>query len=491
MPKYIKKRGLDYPKLGLHLDGNPYVGSSSDELMLRELFDLVNGNRNSFFHLLNKKEYSHLADWANSKLPPALTEQTGFVPNWGTKCFWLFNGMTDFPKCPVCGNTYGNDKNVSVGTGYNGHCSNRCKTLDPDVQRKMSDTCMDRFGCDWSSKSEAARKSYIDTCQERYGVDNTFQLESSKEKAKRTNIELHGDENYRNSEQRVETCTRLYGQGVNGKAIGEALKALPSDKKAEWTRNVKRSKLEKHGDENYNNPGKRRETCLDTYGVPYASQSEGSKARAKETFLENYGYDHDWKVPEIREGMRKRHLEKYGVEYPSQREDVKDRTRKSKLRKFGTTCSPSWNYMYDGLSFDSSWELAFYIWLKDSGEDFAYPCDVRFEYSDSYGCHHVYNPDFRVGDKVIEIKGGQFLDKEGKLVLPYRGKKTDEEYAMLCAMNDAKYGCMIEHGVIVYGKADVRQYLDYVSEKYGKDYMRQFGKPMRRKGKKRRSGDAV
>lgn len=388
-------------------------------------------------------------------LPLALTEQKAFVPNWGTKCFWIFNGLTDFPRCPVCGRTYGDRKNVSVGTGYNGHCSNRCKTLDSDVQKKISDTCMEKFGCSWSSKSVAVRRAYADTCRRKYGVDNVFRLDSVKEKSRRTNLERHGDENYRNDAKRVETNTKLYGQGVNGKAIGETLKNMPADKKAEWRKNIQNAKLEKYGDKDWNNPGRRRKTCMEKYGVLNAVQSDQAKVKTKNTFLERYGCDHAWKSPDVRKSMRERHFAKYGVEYPMQRDETKDAAKKTKLEKFGMARSPSWRYRYDGLSFDSGWELAFYICLSDTGADFRYPCDVSFDYVDSYGKSHVYSPDFRVGDKIIEIKGGQFLDESGKLILPYRKSLSEDEYDRLQATYDAKYRCMIEHGVAVYGEDEI------------------------------------
>jgi len=483
--KYIKKEGLVYRNLPLKLDGNPYAETDYDRKMLTALYAVVNENRRSFFMMLRKQQYRELTEWANSKLPSELTDQRSFVPTWGTKCVWLFNGMTCFPKCPVCGKTYGDSSNVSPGKGYNGHCSNRCKTLDPNVQRLMSDTCSKLYGCDWSSKAPSARQAYVETCRSRYGVDNTFQLESSKDKGRQTRKRKYGDENFRNSEKQTETCMKLYGKGSNGDAIGETLRSLPPRRKSEWVANIKRSKKDTYGDENYNNPERRRETCIRLYGVPSAPQSDVCKEHARETFMKNYGYDHNWKSPEVRDEMRRRHLEAYGVEYPSQRPEVADATRQSKISKFGTACSPSWRYTYDGLSFDSSWELAFYIWLRDNKADFTYPCDIRFDYFDSSGRKHIYNPDFRVGTAVVEIKGGHFLDKDGRLVLPYRGKKSDEEYARLCDVNAAKYRCMLEHGVTVYTEKDVRPYVEYVERKYGECYMKSFGKPRRKTGTKR------
>lgn len=51
-------------------------------------------------------------------------------------------------------------------------------------------------------------------------------------------------------------------------------------------------------------------------------------------------------------------LAKYGREHPMQCPEVRRRAQR--------------RYSYRGVRFDSSYELAFYVWLSDNGFDFEY-----------------------------------------------------------------------------------------------------------------------
>ena len=169
--------------------------------MFSRLVELVRNNPHSFFQRLNSREYSDLADWILDETPE-LSRQDVFKPTWSTRCYWILNGMRDFPVCPTCGKKYG-FKNISIGSGYPGHCCNRCKTLDKSVQKKISDTCLDRYGVTWSSKDPANRRKYSETCMERYGAKNTFQVQRFKDTMRNTRIERYGDPEWRNHGKRT------------------------------------------------------------------------------------------------------------------------------------------------------------------------------------------------------------------------------------------------------------------------------------------------
>jgi len=59
--------------------------------------------------------------------------------------------------------------------------------------------------------------------------------------------------------------------------------------------------LEKHGDENYNNPDKNKETCLEKYGKESFTQTDQYNKQVKETCLERYDNEHWMKTDEYRE----------------------------------------------------------------------------------------------------------------------------------------------------------------------------------------------
>ena len=94
---------------------------------------------------------------------------------------------------------------------------------------------------------------------------------------------------------------------------------------------VKRSKLERYGDENYVNSEKlkkslqehwlthseehmekHRKTCLEKYGVEHQFKSKECKDKIKATCLERYGVDSSLKCPEVIEKSRKTLVERYG-----------------------------------------------------------------------------------------------------------------------------------------------------------------------------------
>lgn len=81
-------------------------------------------------------------------------------------------------------------------------------------------------------------------------------------------------------------------------------------------------------------------------------------------------------------------------------------------------------YAYDNKKFDSSWELCYYIWLKDHDISFTYPCKDTIAY-ECDGKQHLYFPDFIVEGRYVEIKGKQFLDESKHLANPF--KNVDEE----------------------------------------------------------------
>ena len=59
---------------------------------------------------------------------------------------------------------------------------------------------------------------------------------------------------------------------------------------------------------------------------------------------------------------------------------------------------------YDKVYFDSTWELAFYIYCKDHDINIV-RCNEKFQYEDITGVKRMYHPDFRVNGKLTEIKG--------------------------------------------------------------------------------------
>lgn len=130
----------------------------------------------------------------------------------------------------------------------------------------------------------------------------------------------------------------------------------------------------------------------------------------------------------MKEKQKQTKKEKYGDEYFNNYEKCK-RTKKAKygdeyfnnyekgvktlLLRYGRVFNIS-NYKYDEVLFDSSWELALWIYAKDHGEEIERePCYFEYEFE---GKKHKYFPDFRYKGKLIEIKPKSAFNKKGELI---------------------------------------------------------------------------
>jgi len=79
----------------------------------------------------------------------------------------------------------------------------------------------------------------------------------------------------------------------------------------EFTKQVKSTKLERYGDENYNNLEKKKSTCLEKYGVDnYAKTEECAKRRAA-TCIKRYGVDNASKSADRKHDIKKLMFHKF------------------------------------------------------------------------------------------------------------------------------------------------------------------------------------
>ena len=188
---------------------------------------------------------------------------------------------------------------------------------DPEVRKKIEETCLARYGVkhNWSSK-ELREKGQYKTCLEKYGNRNY----NNQEKLHETNIKKYG-ENYREvfHEKSIQTCLEKYNKP--------------------WVNNLEKM---------YN-------TNIERYGDKCSLNNKEISDKRSKTWLENYGVNHPWKATVVREKQFNTCMEKYN------------------------SVSPQFKYNYDNKWFDSSWEVAFYIYLKDHNIRFEYHTE-KFEY---------------------------------------------------------------------------------------------------------------
>ena len=135
-------------------------------------------------------------------------------------------------------------------------------------------------------------------------------------KGKQTKLERYGDENYNNKEKTKETCLRKYGveHYINyEKRVKTNLERYGYEtclKNEEVINKGKKTKLERYGDENYKNPEKVKQTIKERYGIENWMASSEFRKKSKQTKLKLYGDENFTN----KEKYKQTSLKKFGVD---------------------------------------------------------------------------------------------------------------------------------------------------------------------------------
>lgn len=201
---------------------------------------------------------------------------------------------------------------------------------------------------------------------------------------------------------------------------------------------------------------KSQETLMKEYGVINSSQRKEHWDKVKETSLKQYGTEHPSQAKEVKEKQAKTNIIKYGNISSLQNGEVNNKTKNTMILRYGCEYSAQnkeihskqrKKYTYNGLNFDSSWEIAYFIWLTDNNIPFEYhPEPLKYYWNEKT---HYYFPDFKVNNELIEIKGLNWLKK-----LLEKG-----------TVQEAKYKCMQDNNVKLI--TDVTLYMEYIRDKFG------------------------
>ncbi len=211
----------------------------------------------------------------------------------------------------------------------------------------------------------------------------------------------------------------------------------------------------------------RKKTLLEKYGVENASQSEAIKQKKKETTKKHFGVEYSLQI-DIESRLKKREktfFERYGVKTPMEVEEFAKKAFETRFK------NDNWQpgnytigYFFNNIHFDSSWELAYYIWLSDNKIDFEYHPKSIIYFDEYDGKKHRYYPDFKVNGKLQEIKGNQFFDENNNLIDFYGDKH-------ICF---AKMKCLRENNVEILREENLKEIFEYINSKYGKKYLESF-----------------
>lgn len=75
---------------------------------------------------------------------------------------------------------------------------------------------------------------------------------------------------------------------------------------------------------------------------------------------------------------------------------------------------------------------------------------IRIPFTDSKGKKHSYCPDFKINDKLIEIKTKAAFNENG-ILFNFRTKDRSSDY-----IDEAKYKCMVDNKIIIFTEDELK-----------------------------------
>ena len=204
-----------------------------------------------------------------------------------------------------------------------------------------------------------------------------------------------------------------------------------------------------------------KKTCLEKYGVENGAQTEQAKQKTKITLIKKHG-SIKAAYEKRRQKIEKTNLEKRGHKSNFQDEGFHQKSIQGQINTYGRPIY-SRTYIYNDICFDSSWELAYFIWLKDAGFEYEYQPKCDFYYIGSDEKEHQYFPDFLVNGEYQEIKGKQFFNEKGE---PY------------CSITKSywweKYNFIKNNNIKLLTWDDLKPIIEYIHKTYGSTYLKSF-----------------
>lgn len=195
------------------------------------------------------------------------------------------------------------------------------------------------------------------------------------------------------------------------------------------------------------------------------SKTDAFKNKLKETCQKKFHVDHYSKTEEFKQKCKSRWMRNFHTSHPMKSSIVKDKVKTTMNHRFNVDWFPQspefakkshmpyTNPKYPDMKFTTSWEFKVYDFLVENNIKFEYQPEIAIPYEYD-GKIHYYHPDFRVGDRIVEVKGDNFFrinENTGKeeMYCTWRGDLSDEEYDWKCGKEEAKHQCMIANNVII------------------------------------------
>lgn len=347
-------------------------------------------------------------------------------------------------SCPQCGQNYTRKVQRLKWPTTCKSCSlkNSKKSISDSTREKL------KIAVKRAMNDPLVKEKIRHTMMQRYGIESYTQSDDFKNKAEKTIIDRYGSRHNAGVEQ--------FKNWKN---------SVSNEDYQNWIDSAKKS---------------REKTNFERFGVKCNLQSEDTKEKSRLSMLKRFGVENSMQSEEVKSKARETYKKHLGVDNPFKSEAVKNKAKYTMIKRYG---APSWqqsdegraffrdnwvnnckdkikhkSYSFDGCVFDSSWELAYYIWLKDHSIQFTFHSE-RFEYFDSNGYSHFYYPDFNVCGNIVEIKGDHLMDCNGNVL---NNDKT---------VNMEKSILMRELGVYVIHGEEAKKYIKYVCDIYGDSFL--------------------
>ena len=239
-----------------------------------------------------------------------------------------------------------------------------------------------------------------------------FQLDNIKEKSKKTKREKYGDENYNNPEKNKKNKILKHGENYY----------------KDWYKKVENTLKDEydvtHGLQLQKFKDKKTKTTIEKYGVENVSQNEDVKTKRTKTIKKRFGVENASQNEQIKEKKKQTSMDNFGVSHHLKDYDMFEKHLKAqyKIKKYKDT----------NLNYQGTYEKHFLEKMEEIEE----LSNVRSGKSYKYifeGKDHVYHTDFFYKDFNIEIKSGWTYNKNGK------DKKLED-------INRTKWKSVVEFG---------------------------------------------
>ncbi len=168
-----------------------------------------------------------------------------------------------------------------------------------------------------------------DAIMKKYGVNSFPETKGFYEKVKKTKLKKYGNENYNNLEGIKKTLNERY----NVSSVGELNSKVAIQNKS------KETKKRKYNDENYNNRKLAKKTTQIKYGTDHHLHVQSILDKQIKTNLEKNGTEYNILTKKARKNLKKHNQIKYGSNFYFESEKYLIKTKDIKLEKIKEICN--------------------------------------------------------------------------------------------------------------------------------------------------------